>query len=65
MKYQDNPNLNLNDNLKGELRYITLAQVIGCVLVIFGHSFPFVTEVPRAVRESQVFLYAFHMPLFV
>lgn len=63
MRSQDNANLNPNPNL--DLRYITLAQVIGCVLVIFGHSFPFVTEIPRAVSQSQVFLYAFHMPLFV
>lgn len=48
-----------------ELRYITLAQLIGCVLVILGHSYPFVTEYPEYVRDFRTFLYVFHMPLFV
>lgn len=48
-----------------ELKYITLAQVIGCLLVIWGHSYPFVTEMPEAVVEGKGFVYLFHMPLFV
>lgn len=54
-----------HDNSNAELTWVTLAQMIGCVLVIFGHSFPFVTDVPKVVSRSQVWLYAFHMPLFV
>ena len=48
-----------------ELRHITLAQIIGCMLVIFGHSFPFVTETPMVMTQLRVWLYCFHMPLFV
>jgi len=48
-----------------ELRYITFAQMIGCILVIFGHSYPFVTEVPDTLIEVRSFIYLFHMPLFV
>lgn len=47
------------------LSWVTLAQMMGCVMVIFGHSFPFVTDVPRVLELSQVWLYCFHMPLFV
>ncbi len=57
MRFHVNSNSNLN--------WVTLAQMIGCVLVIFGHSFPFVTDVPRVLGQSQVLLYCFHMPLFV
>ena len=48
-----------------ELKYITLAQIIGCCLVILGHSFPFVTPYPCVLMEGCRFLYTFHMPLFV
>ena len=47
------------------LRYITLAQIVGCALVVLGHSFPFVTKYPVGGVISIQFLYAFHMPLFV
>ncbi len=47
------------------LQYITLSQVMGCLLVIFGHSYPFVTEVPGALIDIRTFVYYFHMPLFV
>lgn len=40
-------------------------QVVGCALVIFGHSYPFVTEYPDILQSIKVFLYEFHMPLFV
>lgn len=48
-----------------ELRYITIVQIVGCCLVILGHSFPFITPYPSGVTKSISFLYAFHMPLFV
>lgn len=48
-----------------ELRYITIVQIVGCCLVVLGHSFPFVTPYPSGVTKSISFLYAFHMPLFV
>lgn len=48
-----------------ELKYITIAQIVGCWLVILGHSFPFVTPYPEGVSKAIRFLYTFHMPLFV
>lgn len=47
------------------LRYITLAQIVGCCLVILGHSFPFIIAYPTGGYKFISFLYAFHMPLFV
>lgn len=48
-----------------EIKYITLAQIIGCGLVILGHSYPFVSEIPEYANVFRDFLYTFHMPLFV
>jgi len=48
-----------------DLKYITLAQIVGCLLVILGHSYPFVTEMPNAVEQVKGFIYLFHMPLFI
>ena len=48
-----------------ELKYITLAQIIGCLLVIWGHSYPFVTDMPLVVEQGKNFIYRFHMPLFI
>lgn len=47
------------------LHYITLAQIVGCCLVILGHSFPFITVYPIGGYKFITFLYVFHMPLFV
>lgn len=48
-----------------DIKYITLAQIVGCCLVILGHSYPFVTDVPKGMNELRSFIYTFHMPLFV
>lgn len=48
-----------------KLEYITLMQVIGCVFVIFGHSYPFKTEIPMWILKIREFIYLFHMPLFI
>lgn len=48
-----------------ELKYITMAQIIGCLLVIWGHSYPFVTDMPLVVLQGKTFIYLFHMPLFI
>ena len=44
---------------------ILLVQLLATYLVILGHSYPFVTEVPGWVQDTQLFIYTFHMPLFV
>lgn len=48
-----------------KIGFITLAQMIGCFLVIFGHSYPLITDFPFLFRCIQTFIYCFHMPLFV
>lgn len=55
------------DNLKqtGFLSGILLVQILATVLVILGHSYPFVTPFPRWLYQTRTFLYIFHMPLFV
>lgn len=47
-----------------KIAYIAIAQLIGCILVILGHSIPLNWEIPRAIYKADVFLYTFHMPLF-
>lgn len=47
------------------LDQITLMQVLGCIFVIMGHSYPFVTPFPSALLHFRSFIYCFHMPLFV
>lgn len=44
--------------------YIAQAQLIGCILVIIGHSIPLDWEIPNMIYILDVFLYTFHMPLF-
>lgn len=44
---------------------LTWVQFLCCLLVIYGHSFPFVTEYPQALEVSKQFVYSFHMPVFV
>ena len=44
---------------------LTWVQFFCCLLVIYGHSFPFVTSYPKALEISKQFVYAFHMPAFV
>lgn len=51
---------------KGEKRisYIAQAQLIGCLLVVLGHSIPLNWNVPNLIYNTDVFIYTFHMPLF-
>ena len=52
-------------NNKNEFTFITWMQMIGCTLVILGHSYPFITEIPVWALQLREFIYIFHMPLFV
>ena len=47
-----------------KIAYIAIAQLIGCILVILGHSIPLNWQIPNAIYQADVFLYTFHMPLF-
>lgn len=50
---------------KKHLNTITIAYCIGMLLVLFGHSHPLGdTYYPKAIGNTIVFIYAFHMPLF-
>lgn len=48
----------------GKISYIAQAQLIGCLLVILGHSIPLNWDIPHFMYRMDVFLYTFHMPLF-
>ena len=54
------------DNLKQtpRIKFIAYLQVIGIILVVFGHS---LHESPTPYTELLVYemLYSFHMPLFI
>lgn len=47
------------------MKYISCAQIIGCLLVIMGHSYPLTGIVPQHMENLRQFIYYFHMPLFV
>lgn len=52
------------NNGVGTIQYIVLVQLIGCALVVFGHSYPY-EGVPAGADLVRRFVYSFHMPLFV
>lgn len=45
--------------------YISAARVIGIVLVVLGHSYPFDVPIPQSMELLRTFIYSFHMPLFI
>lgn len=47
------------------LSEILIVQLLATYLVILGHSYPFITEIPGWLQKAQIFIYCFHMPLFV
>lgn len=47
------------------LSEILLIQIVATYLVILGHSYPFVSPLPEWLIQTQIFIYCFHMPLFV
>lgn len=47
------------------LSEVLLVQLLATYLVILGHSYPFITEIPVWLQKTQIFIYCFHMPLFV
>lgn len=47
------------------LSEILIIQLLATYLVILGHSCPFITEIPGWLQKAQIFIYCFHMPLFV
>ena len=46
------------------ITYIAQAQLVGCILVILGHSIPLNWQVPNVIKVVDEYLYNFHMPLF-
>ncbi len=52
-------------NAKTYLSEILLIQIVATCLVIFGHSYPFTVDVPLWLNQTLLFIYIFHMPLFV
>ena len=50
---------------KSFIAFVTWMQAIGCTLVILGHSYPFIVDIPLWAKNLQLFIYDFHMALFV
>ena len=48
-----------------KINFIATARVIGILLVVFGHSYPFEVYLPAFLWKVQGWIYQFHMPLFV
>jgi len=51
--------------MKKYLSEILLVQMVATYLVVLGHSYPFTIDVPGWLTQTQLFIYSFHMPLFV
>lgn len=45
--------------------WISTARVIGILLVVLGHSYPFDVPIPTVLNQLRDFIYTFHMPLFI
>lgn len=50
---------------RSRIPYISTARVIGILLVVLGHSYPFDVPIPRSLDLLRNFIYTFHMPLFI
>ncbi len=51
--------------MKRYLSEILFIQMVATYLVIFGHSYPFTIDIPAWLDQVLLFIYSFHMPLFV
>lgn len=47
------------------LLFISMLQAIGCLFVVFGHSYPVNIKPPLVLDSLREFIYTFHMPLFI
>ena len=47
------------------ISFISTARVIGILLVVWGHSYPFNVPIPGSLDAVRSFVYTFHMPLFI
>lgn len=45
--------------------FVSTARVIGILLVVLGHSYPFGVQIPVFWDQLRSFIYTFHMPLFI
>lgn len=50
---------------KENISFISTARVIGILLVVLGHSYPFEVPLPVFVWKLRDWIYMYHMPLFV
>lgn len=51
--------------MKKRISYLSTARVIGILLVVLGHSYPFNVPLGQGFEFLRTFIYSFHMPLFV
>lgn len=52
-------------SMKNRVAYLSTARVIGILLVVLGHSYPFNVPISQGLEFLRSFIYSFHMPLFV
>lgn len=50
---------------KTRVGFLATARCIGILLVVLGHSYPFGVPIPAALEQLRLFIYRFHMPLFI
>ena len=50
---------------KENISVVSTARVIGILLVVLGHSYPFDVELPVFVWKLRDWIYLYHMPLFI
>ena len=44
---------------------LTWLQFLCCIFVIYGQCFPFTVPYPKTLEMTKLFVYSFHMPVFV
>ena len=51
--------------MQNRISYLSTARIIGILLVVLGHSYPFNVPIPQGLEFLRTVIYSFHMPLFV
>lgn len=51
--------------MQNRISYLSTARIIGILLVVLGHSYPFNVPIPQSLEFLRTVIYSFHMPLFV
>lgn len=55
----------MSKDSRSNVQFISTARMLGILLVVFGHSYPFEVNIHPALVQIQGFIYLFHMALFI